>query len=84
MEYRGYRGIVTFDDEAGPLHGEVAGTRDVITFQGDSMSEMRRAFMDSVDEYLAVCAEKGRQPDRRSGESGSAHPPGARRTATRG
>jgi predicted HicB family RNase H-like nuclease len=33
MEYKGYVGIVEFDDEAGILHGEVVDTRDVITFQ---------------------------------------------------
>ena len=60
MEYRGYRATVTFDDEAGIFYGEVLGTRDVITFQADSIPELREAFAASVDEYLAVCAERGR------------------------
>ena len=64
MQYRGYRGVVVFDDDAGLLHGEVVDTRDVITFQGSSVSEVRQAFIDSVEEYLAVCSERGRQPDR--------------------
>ena len=64
MEYRGRRGVVIFDDEAGLLHGEVVDTRDVITFQGSSVSEVRQAFRDSVDEYLTICSERGREPDR--------------------
>ncbi len=64
MECRGYRGIVIFDDEAGLLHGEVVDTRDVITFQGSSVSEVQQTFRDSVDEYLAICSERGREPDR--------------------
>jgi len=32
MEYKGYIGVVAFDDEAGIFHGEVVNTRDVITF----------------------------------------------------
>ena len=64
LEYRGYRGVVTFDDEAGLLHGEVVDTRDVITFQGSSVSDVQQAFKDSVDEYLAICSERGREPDR--------------------
>ena len=64
MELRGYRGVVQYDGPPGLLYGEVAGVRDVITFQGRSASEARQAFKDSVDEYLAVCSERGREPDR--------------------
>lgn len=31
MEYKGYIGVVEFDDEAGIFHGEVVNTRDVIS-----------------------------------------------------
>ena len=62
MGYRTYRLTVTFDDEAGRLHGEVTGTLDVITFEGDSPDDLRDAFRDSVDEYLKVCEERGRSP----------------------
>ncbi len=64
MEYNGYRAVVTFDDEIGILHGEVVDTRDVITFQGQSVDELKQAFRDSVDEYLKICAERGRAPDK--------------------
>ncbi len=64
MEYKGYRGGVHFDDEAGVFHGEVLGIRDVVTFQGESVAELRSAFGASVDEYLKFCAEKGHEPNR--------------------
>jgi len=58
IEYKGYVGQVTFDAEAGLFHGEVVNTRDVITFQGRSVDKLRRAFRESVDEYLEWCAER--------------------------
>lgn len=64
IEYGGYRAVVRLDDDAGFFHGEVIDTRDVITFQGTSVAELHRAFKDSVEEYLAVCAERGRNPDK--------------------
>ena len=64
MEYKGYVGIVEFDDDAEIFHGEVINTRDVITFQGTSVSELRKAFKDSVDDYLAFCAERGEKPEK--------------------
>jgi predicted HicB family RNase H-like nuclease len=64
MEYKGYIGKVEFDDEASLFHGEVINTRDVITFQGKSVAELKKAFRGSVDDYLAFCAERGEEPDR--------------------
>ncbi len=62
MEYTGYLSRVTFDDEANIFHGEVTNIRDVITFQGKSVDELRKAFEDSVEDYLAFCAERGEEP----------------------
>lgn len=63
MEHKGYRGVVSRDGEAGVVFGEVVGVRDVITFEGASVVEARDAFRESVDGYLAFCAERGREPD---------------------
>jgi len=64
MEYRGYIGKVEFDDEAGIFQGEVVNTRDVITFQGESVAELKAAFKESVEDYLAFCASRGEDPDK--------------------
>lgn len=58
MQYKGYRAAVTFDDSADVFHGEVVGTRDVITFEGDSVEQLQNEFEFSIDDYLAVCAER--------------------------
>jgi predicted HicB family RNase H-like nuclease len=62
LEYKGYIGTVEADD--GIFLGRVAGLRDVITFEGASFAEVELAFRDSVDDYLAFCAERGEAPDR--------------------
>lgn len=64
MEYKGYIGDVKFDADASIFHGEVINTRDVITFQGQSVDELIAAFHGSVDDYLAFCAERGEEPDK--------------------
>ena len=63
MNYKGYLARVEFDDEANVFHGEVINTRDVITFQGVSVDELRCAFEESVEDYLAFCAERGEEPE---------------------
>ena len=64
MNYQGHQASVTFDEEVDILHGEVVNIRDVITFQGRSVDEIRTAFKDSADEYLKFCAELGEEPDK--------------------
>jgi predicted HicB family RNase H-like nuclease len=62
MKYKGYEAIVSFDDEAGIFYGEVTGIPDVITFQGQSVDELKKAFQESVEDYLDFCAERGEEP----------------------
>ena len=64
MEYKGYLANVEYDDRAEIFHGEVINTRDVITFQGRSVAELRKAFRDSIDDYRAFCAGRGEKPDK--------------------
>lgn len=61
LEYKGYVGVVEADD--GAVSGRVAGLRDVVTFEVETFAEVE-AFRNSVDHYLAFCAERGEAPDR--------------------
>jgi len=63
MQYKDYLARVEFDDESDLFHGEVLNTRDVITFQGQSVPELHQAFHESVEDYLAFCAQRGEKPD---------------------
>jgi predicted HicB family RNase H-like nuclease len=64
MKYKGYEAVVAFDADANIFHGEVINTRDVITFQGKSVAELKKALRDSVEDYLAFCKERGEEPDK--------------------
>ena len=58
MKYKGYEAVVQFDEDANIFHGEVINIRDVITFQGRSVKDLKKAFEESVEDYLAFCAER--------------------------
>lgn len=64
MEYKGYIGIVQFDEEAEIFHGEVMNLKDVITFQSDSVEGLKREFRESVDDYLEFCSERNEEPEK--------------------
>ena len=64
MTYKGYIGQVTLDEEAGVFHGQVMNARDIITFQGRTVRELRKALKDSIEDYLEFCRERGEDPDK--------------------
>ena len=64
MEYKGYFAKVVFDEEANIFHGEVINLRDVITFEGETVNELKQTFHDSVDDYLKFCSERGEDPEK--------------------
>ena len=62
--YKGYTAEITVDFEDNTLYGTVLHLRDTIVFEGNSPQKLEQAFHDSVDDYLAYCAENGKEPDR--------------------
>ncbi len=64
--YKDYTGHVEFHDEVDIFYGEVLDTRDVITFQGKTVKNIKTAFRGSLDDYLDFCASRGENPDKPS------------------
>ena len=63
MSCNGYDALVEFDADAGLFHGEVLALRDVVTFQGRSVDELRVAFAESLNDYIDFCQSRGERPE---------------------
>ena len=64
LKYKGYIAHVEFDDDLDMFCGGVINTRDVITFQGESVAELKQAFIDSIEDYLSFCKERNESPEK--------------------
>ena len=64
IEYKGYVGFFEFDEEKSLFSGRVADIEDLVTFQGKSVAQVKEAFEDAVNEYLAWC-KKYRTPPKK-------------------
>ena len=64
MTQDGYVATIELDEDAQLFHGEVINTRDVLTFQGRTLAELRTAFADTIADYLEWCQERGKEPER--------------------
>ena len=64
MNYKGYAARIEYSDEDGCFIGHIAGIRDVVGFHGDSVTELRAAFEEAVDDYLETCEKLNRTPQK--------------------
>jgi len=64
LEHKGYIGLIELDAEAGLFHGEVINTRDVLTFQGRTVDELKTAFTDTIEDYEEWCRVRGKTPEK--------------------
>jgi predicted HicB family RNase H-like nuclease len=64
LEYKGYYGSVEFDNRDDQLHGRLIGVSDVISYEGQSVEELKKDFQAAVDDYLDTCREMGREPEK--------------------
>src|SRR5260363_160507 len=64
MTYKGYSARIEYSDEDDCFIGRLAGIRDIITFQGNFVEEVRHAFQEAVDFYLETCRQRNEAPQK--------------------
>ena len=64
MEYHGYHAQIEYDAEDEIFVGKVFGIADSLNFHGTSVSELEDMFHQSIDNYLQMCAETGKAPEK--------------------
>ncbi len=64
LQYKGYTGSVAFDAEDKIFYGRVLGIRALIGFEGTTVEDLEKDFHAGVEDYIAMCAEKGIEPEK--------------------
>lgn len=64
LEYKGYFGTVEFSAKDNILLGKVLGVNGLVSYEGDSITELRTDFENAVDDYVASCEELGIEPEK--------------------
>ena len=64
MQLDGYVATIELDEAEGFFHGEIINTRDVLTFQGRTIPELRKAFAETLADYRDWCAKRGKAPEK--------------------
>jgi predicted HicB family RNase H-like nuclease len=64
MKYNGYYGSVNFNDDDNVFYGRIEFIKTLISYEGTDVTSLRKSFQEAVDDYLQVCEEFGKTPEK--------------------
>ncbi len=64
LEHKNYRGTVEFSAEDEVFFGKINGIRDVVTFEADTVTKLKKAFKEAVEDYIETCKKSGKDVDK--------------------
>ena len=64
MTYKGYTARVEYDERDNIFAGRILGIRNIISFHGETVAELRAGFELAIKDYLADCKEQGIPPEK--------------------
>ena len=64
MKYKGYEAVIEYDEVDRVFFGRVINTKDVISFDGETVDELQQSFEAVIEEYLEDCKQEGKEPDK--------------------
>ncbi|MGV8861070.1 MAG: type II toxin-antitoxin system HicB family antitoxin [Pseudomonas sp.] len=63
LQHRGYYGSIEASPEDNCLFGKLQFIRALVSYEGETVSELTQAFHDAVDDYLDTCASLSQEPE---------------------
>ena len=42
--------------------GKIEGINDLVTFEGENVKDLKKAFEEALDDYIELCKEVGKEP----------------------
>lgn len=64
LKYKNFYGSVDYSSNDECFFGKIIGTSDLVTFEGESVAALKDAFVEAVEDYIALCKEVGKDPQK--------------------
>ena len=64
LKYKDFYGSVEYSASDECFFGKIMGITDLVTFEGESVGELKNAFAEAVEDYLVLCEEVGKEPQK--------------------
>ena len=67
MKYKGYWAEIKYSDEDECFCGVIEGLKNTsISFEGETVKELKKDFKDAIDHYIEVCKETNTEPEKQA------------------
>lgn len=64
LVYKEFIGSVHFNADDEVFFGKIEGIEDLVTFEGNSVPEIKGAFEEAVNDYIELCKENGKKVEK--------------------
>ena len=64
LTYKDYLGSVHFNAEDEIFFGKIEGIDDLVSFEGKTVTELKKSFEDAVNDYKKLCKEVGKESEK--------------------
>jgi predicted HicB family RNase H-like nuclease len=64
ITYKDYIGSVHFNAQDEVFFGKIEGIDDLISFEGKTVIELKKAFEEAVNDYVKLCKEAGKDNEK--------------------
>ena len=64
MNFKGYTARVEYDERDDVFVGRILGIRNIISFHGETVAQLRAEFELAVKDYVADCKQRGISPEK--------------------
>ena len=61
IKHKDFTGSVHFDSDDNIFYGKIEGINDLITFEGTNVKEIKKSFVEAVDDYIDICKATGKE-----------------------
>jgi predicted HicB family RNase H-like nuclease len=64
ISYKEYLGSVRFSAEDEIFYGKIEGIDDLVTFEGNTVEDLKQAFQDAVEDYIRACIKYNKHQEK--------------------
>ena len=61
LKYKDFIGSIHFNNDDEVFFGKIEGINDLVTFEGTTVSGIKKAFHEAVNDYIEICEKTGKE-----------------------
>ena len=69
LQYKDYVGSIEYSEDDNVLFGKVQQIKGLLSYEGETISELKHNFIEAIEEYLEECKASNVEPEKPFKES---------------